>query len=121
MGSVGAEISNGLIVLRVSGKLSYPEYTEAQQTVAKLLEDRTDARILIRAQDFAGWEDEGDWGDLWFQQKSDPKIGRMAVVCEDRWTDKLTLFTGQGYRPFPVKFFSPEEEEDAQTWVRQNS
>jgi hypothetical protein len=113
--------SDGIFTVRISGRLSYANYKKAQQQVAARLEQQTGSRILILAEDFDGWEKEGDWGDLSFHFENDSRIGRMAVVCEDRWRDELTLFTGQGFRSFPIQFFSPDEEQLARTWLNEES
>ena len=117
--------SDEIYTVRISGTLSYAEFKKAQQQVAARLEQQTGSRILILAEGFDGWEKEGDWGDLSFDLsfhlENDPRIGRMAVVCEDRWRDKLTLFTGQGFRSFPIQFFSPNEAQSARTWLNEES
>ena len=117
--------SDGILTVRISGTLSYAEFKKARQQVAARLEQQKGVLILILAEDFNGWGKEGDWGDLSFDVsfhlKNDPRIGRMAVVCEDRWRDKLTLFTGQGFRSFPIQFFSPNEVESARTWLNEES
>ena len=113
--------SDRILTVRISGRLSYAKYKEAQQQVALRLEQQNGSPILILAEDFDGWEKEGDWGELSFQLANDSRIGRMAVVCEDRWRDKLTLFTGQGFRSFPIQFFSPDEEQSARAWLNEES
>jgi hypothetical protein len=85
--------SDGILTVRISGRLSYAKYKETQQQVAARLEQQKGVPILILAEGFNGWEKEGDWGELSFQLENDARIGRMAVVCEDRWRDELALFT----------------------------
>ena len=120
MGSVSVDSSDGLVIISISGKLSYSELAEGQEVAAKFLEHDSAVPILVLAGDFAGWEEEGDWGDLSFQEAFDSKIGRMAVVCENGWRDKLSLFTGQGLRQFPIQFYAAPEEEAARDWLRKN-
>ena len=118
MGKLG---SDEIYTVRISGTLSYAEYKEAQQQVAARLEQQNGSPILVLAEGFDGWEKEGDWGDLSFQLENDSRIGRMAVVCEDRWRDQLTLFTGQGFRSFPIRFFLLNEVQSARTWLNEES
>jgi stage II sporulation SpoAA-like protein len=121
MGNVSSEVSDGIFTVRISGKLNFAEYKETQQQVATRLEEQNGSSILILAEGFDGWESEGDWGDLSFQIENDSKMGRMAVVCEDRWLDNLMVFTGQGIRSFPIRFFSPNEVQSARTWLNEES
>lgn len=115
-----AEISNvegGVVTLRVSGRLTQRELAAVQAEAAGIIGTRGKIRILVRAEDFAGWEKGGTWGDFSFQVAHDDDIERMAIVGDEQWRDLTLLFTSQGLRPFPIEYFTPDRLADARAWL----
>jgi len=106
-----------LLVLRISGKLSKTQLEASQKVAIDLIEREGRARVLLLAQTFDGWEEEGNWGDLSFLMKYDSQIERIAIVGEQTWEDDLLAFTGQGMRTGQVKYFPSARVSPAQTWV----
>jgi len=109
--------ADGLVTVKVSGKLSQPELESMQQEAAKYIQAWGSIRILIVADKFEGWERTGDWGELSFHAKHDQQIQRMAIVGEKRWEDLTLLFTAKGFRPFPIEFFQTAELTRAKAWL----
>ena len=112
------ELSGALLMLIVSGKLSHAELTGMQREAARALQKHAKARILVLAEDFQGWEREGDWSDLSFQEQNDAKIERMALVGDKRWKELALAFVGQGLREFPIEYFEHGEVAKARAWLR---
>jgi hypothetical protein len=109
---------DGLLTIRVSGKLTQPDWAELQKQAGNFINQQKRIRILVIAENFEGWQRGGDWGDLAFQAKYDKQIERMAIVGEKKWEDLSLLFTAQGFRPFPIEYFQPAELRRALTWLR---
>jgi hypothetical protein len=45
------------------------------------------------------------------------KITKIALVADARKKAELMMFLGEGIRPIPMKFFSPDQIEDARKWL----
>jgi hypothetical protein len=110
-------VQGGVVALRVSGRLTQKELAAVQAEMSGIISSAGRVRILVLAQDFAGWEKGGKWSDFSFQQAHDDDIVRMAIVGEEQWRDLTLLFASKGLRPFPIEYFPPARLADAQAWL----
>lgn len=117
MGVDVIESSAGVVEVRVSGVLRHADFAESQRSIAEIIERRDPVRLLIRAERFLGWAHDGDWGDVSFQERYDPRIDRIAIVGPERWEDLALLFTGRGLRPVAIEYFRPEQLDEARRWI----
>ena len=106
--------NNEIVLFRVTGKLGKEELDIAQREAETVLQ-QGDARILVLAEDFEGWQKGGNWADLSFAERNDTFIHKMAIVADEKWRDQAAMFTMQGLRPFPIEFFTSETE--ARQWL----
>jgi hypothetical protein len=109
--------AEGVLTIRISGKLSQSELATAQKNAAEILKKRGDSRVLVLAEKFDGWEKAGEWGNLSAQTQLDAQIDRMAIVGEKRWEDVALLFTGKGIRHIDIEYFSPIDLPRARSWL----
>ncbi|MEZ5461257.1 STAS/SEC14 domain-containing protein [Dokdonella sp.] len=109
--------SDNILTMKISGKLSETELSAVQGRAVLLIRQHGAVRILVLGEDFQGWENKGDWGDLWFQAENDQYISRMAIVGERKWEELSLVFTAKGMRPFPIEYFAPSEEALARAWL----
>jgi len=109
--------TEGVLTIRISGKLRHSELATAQKNAAEMLKKKGGSRVLVLAEKFEGWEKAGDWGDLSGQQQLDAQIDRMAIVGEKRWEDVALLFTGKGIRHIEIEYFSPTDLIKARSWL----
>ncbi len=119
---MSAEILNtadGILTVKIAGKLTLPELRAVQTQAAKILEGPNKMPILIFADNFQGWEPGGDWEDKSFQKKNDPFIGKIAMVGEKKWEELAFMFIG--YRKFPVEYFKSDEIDKARAWLTNKS
>lgn len=114
------ESTGGIVTARISGKLTQPELTALQAAATELIRKHGKIRFLVIAEDFQGWEKEGDWGDISFQLENDVHIVRMALVGEKKWESLALVFTAQGLRQFPIEYFAPTELTLARAWLNQS-
>jgi hypothetical protein len=112
--------ANGIVAVKISGKLRQPELVAIEKTMAEIFRQQGKMRILILAEDFQGWERGGDWGDLSFMRENDQHMEKMAIVVDAKWKDLALIFTGKNYRECPVEYFQPEEVAQAQAWLMEN-
>ena len=74
---MGVEIldaSGHLLTFRVVGKLKKSELDRMQGSLIDIIERHGQARLLVMAEDFQGWDEESDWGDISFQVNYDRYI-----------------------------------------------
>lgn len=107
----------GLMTLRFEGKLSHPELVEAQNKAAAIFRQQGLMNVLVLADTFAGWEKEGDWGDISFQSENDQFMKKIAIVGDKQWELLTLLFVGKGLRRTPVEYFPIEGLAKARLWL----
>ena len=104
-------------VLRISGILKRSEFAAEQSAFARAIDIGSKPRLLVILENFEGWERGADWNDLDFLISHGGKIYKIAVVAESRWETLALAFAGAGVRRAPVKFFPPNELEQARSWL----
>ena len=104
-------------VLRIGGILKRSEFAAEQSALARAIDIGSKPRLLVIFENFEGWERGADWNDLDFMISHGGKISKIAIVAEPRWETLALAFTGAGVRRAPVKFFPPNELEQARSWL----
>jgi hypothetical protein len=112
------DLSGGTLMLIISGKLSEPEFKQAQAAAAVAIQRHGKVRIVVIAEDFQGWDHDGKWDDLSFQSQNDSQIECMAIVGDRRWKDPVLAFAGKGFREFPIEYFDHGQLAKARAWLR---
>jgi len=110
---------DGIVTAKITGKLTHADLTAMQQDAFGIIGREGGIRVLIICEDFQGWGKEGDWEDVSFQNKSDPYINKMALVGDKKWADLALMFTGKGFREFPIEYFEPGEIDKARAWLKE--
>ena len=108
---------NDICVLRISGILKRSEFGAGQAELARNIDTGSKPRLLVILENFEGWERGADWSDLDFMISHGGKIFKIALVAEPRWETLALAFAGAGVRRAPVKFFPPNELEQARSWL----
>jgi hypothetical protein len=109
---------NDICVLRISGMLKRSEFGAEEKALARHIDTGSKPCLLvILEENFEGWERGADWNDLDFYISHGRKISKIAIVAEARWEALALAFAGAGVRRTPVKFFRPNELEQARTWL----
>jgi hypothetical protein len=111
------DVSAGVVTARVSGTLTQTALSEMQNALAEVIRSQGKVRILVLAENFAGWERGGAWDDFSFQAQYDPSIEKMAIVGDQRWEDLALIFTAKDLRRFPIEYFTPDELGKARAWL----
>lgn len=109
--------TNDVGVLRFGGILKQSEFSAAQQEMARKIQAGGKPRLLAVADDFKGWERGADWNDLDFMIQHADDIERIAVVADPQWEAQALAFAGAGVRKAPVKFFVPDQLDEARAWL----
>jgi len=105
------------IVIRVTGTVSRREVDLAAPEIEQALELANEPlKLMIRLEDFEGWEIGGLWEDMVFSVKRRDAFGRIAVIGEstlEKWGTKLAApFAGS-----ELRFFPQESEDAARKWL----
>lgn len=111
------DVNAGVVTTRVSGTLTQAALSEMQKALAEVIRSHGKVRILVLAENFAGWERGGAWDDFSFQAHYDPSIEKMAIVGEQRWEDLALIFTAKDLRRFPIEYFTSSELDKARAWL----
>jgi stage II sporulation SpoAA-like protein len=108
---------NETCVLRISGILKRSEFGAEQRALAGHIDTGSKPRLLVILEKFEGWERGADWNDLDFLISHGGKISKIAIIAEPRWETLALAFAGAGVRRAPVKFFPPNELDQARSWL----
>ena len=109
--------SENLIVISVKGIWTFNDQKEMENRGRTEIDRSGKVRLLILAGEFAGWDKQGDWGDLTFMYECDSHIERIAIVAGQDWMDEIAIFLAAGRRQASVRFFHPGAEKDARQWL----
>jgi stage II sporulation SpoAA-like protein len=108
---------NDTCVLRISGILKRSEFGAEQSALARKIDSGSKPRLLVILENFEGWERGADWNDLDFLFGYSHKTAKIAIVADRRWETLALAFAGAGVRRAPVKFFPPNEPDQARNWL----
>lgn len=109
--------SEDLLVVNIKGTFTFEDLKEFQNKGGDEIDRSGKVKLLILAEQFSGWDKDGDWGDLTFMYEHDPYIEKIAVVAKGKWKDQILMFVGAGRRQASVRFFLPGGEKDARDWL----
>lgn len=111
------DVTDGVLTLKITGKLKQTELAAAQKQTAEIMDKQGKMRILVITENFLGWEKEGDWGDVSFSWYYDASMEKMAIVADKKWETLAVAFTAKGIRKFPIEFFEPADMDKARAWL----
>lgn len=109
------DASDGILTLKVSGRLAESELAAVQRHTAATIRTQGRVRILVLAVAFEGWDRSGGWDDLTLQAETDPHVEKMAG--DKRWEELALIFTAKGLRPFPIEYFALDDLAHARAWL----
>ncbi len=109
-----------LIVIRASGTLSEKDYKHAIPKLNHAIElAGGPLRVVIRLEDFQGWELDALWKELQFDATHVGDFDRIAVIGEsglEKWATKLSA----PFTKAEMRFFPTEHEDAAQHWLAED-
>ena len=111
------DASGKLLQLKVRGLLKKADHERIVQIAKAAIEREGKIRALIIAEDFEGWEQHEDWGDVSFMMQEGQQIEKMAIVGDEKWKDDAFAFTAKGFRATAIEFFPVSRMNEARTWL----
>ena len=112
-----ANVSDGLLTVKIAGHLKKSELVRAQASVAEMIRKYGKVQLLVFATDFLGWAREDDWSEMSSPASQDKHIEKIAIVGDKRWEDLALAFTGKGFRPVKIEYFVPADLAKARAWL----
>ena len=110
--------ANRVHVITLSGLLNWTEFQAfLNQAEARKVFAAGKVKVLIRLDDFAGWEPSDQWGDVSFFFQHDADIEKIAIVGDPRWRDEMLVFLFADYRRAEAQFFAAADLEQAEAWL----
>lgn len=102
--------------VRLSGQLRKEDYELFVPEVEALIREHGKISLLVRLEDFDGWDAGALWEDLKFDVKHFRDIERLAIVGDEKWERGMAAFC----KPFTtadVQFFPVEKIQQARDWT----
>ena len=113
------ELSNSVMTVKVMSRLKKSELDRLQAVALEPIKRWGKIRVLIIFDNFRGWELDPDWDDITFMSEWGREIEKIAIVGEEKWRDLAYAFTGKGFRPTAIEYFSPSERDQAVAWLEE--
>ncbi len=114
--AIHEQAAGRILELVVSGKLSQEDYGRFVPEAERQIERHGQVRLLVRLDDFDGWEAGALWTDLKFDLKHFNDVERLAIVGQTKFHKGMSLFS----KPFTmaeVRYFDYDRLEEARAWV----
>ncbi len=109
---------NGILIVRASGVLTAHDYEVALPEIEYAMELAGEPwRLLLRLEDFRGWEIKALWQELKFDFRHLNDPGRVAVVGDstlEEWATRLAA----PFAKAEIRFYRFERENEARRWLR---
>jgi len=106
-----------VVVVRASGTLTDADYDHAVPEIENAVQlAQGPLHVMIRLEDFHGWEIGALWQELRFDAEHEGDFGRIAVLGEttlEEWATRLSA----AFTKSEMRFFPLEREEEASAWL----
>ena len=102
---------------KISGELERSEVGQLQAAALSVIKRHGRVNALFVLDNFQGWKQSNDWGDISFMSEHDKEIGKIAVVGEEGWRDMICAFLAKGFRGAQIEYFLPGDLAKARTWL----
>jgi hypothetical protein len=105
------------ITFKITGLLKKAELAKAEKLAIEGMQSGGKVRFLILVENFLGWDNKDDWGNVSFQMRYDEQIEKIAIVCEKQWLELTEAFVGKGLRSIDIRHFTPSQTALAKAWI----
>lgn len=112
------KIDGDVITVYIRGVMRLADQKALQNMARDFIERGLYPRMLVIAEDFEGWEKSEAWGVDDFLLEHGNEIAKIAIVTEERWKERVLMFTGKGFRTTEIEYFVPSSLEEARQWLR---
>lgn len=109
-----------LYAFTASGKLTEADYQKFLPRLEEILDKQKPVSLLIRLEDFTGWEAKAAWEDMKFGMQHQGDFERIAIVGEgtlERWMTAI----GKAFVDAELQYFDSKQLQDAWEWLLQST
>jgi hypothetical protein len=117
MSAIIQQESGDFHVIRISGLLKKSEMDAVQAEAAQKLGPESAVKLLVILENFQDWDRALDWGDMNFYAEHGDKIVKIAIVGDAKHKSDWMMFSGAEFRKAPVKYFTPNQLQQARQWL----
>jgi len=114
--SVSSENGSGIVTIQASGSAPATEYEGFFAAFEKAVKQRSRVGLLLRFQDFAGWDMDALSRNVPLDIGCLLRIKRLAVIGERKWEEWIKTYCGP-FMGAAVRCFQPGQEDDARKWL----
>lgn len=107
----------GVVIVKVSSELTKSDVDQMQAAARVAIKQWGKIRVLVKLEDFRGWEKHPHWGDVTFIQEDGRNIEKMAIIGDESWRILMDAFVGKGFRSTVIEYFVPSEHASALKWL----
>jgi len=107
--------SPDLVIARLVGVITASDQAELVQFVRAAIPMAGSVRVLLRLEQFAGWNPGAhvDSGAMWL--RDDEGVSRIAIVGDPAWRAVVLTVLTQPLRRLPIEYFATEAA--ARRWL----
>lgn len=109
-----------LYAFTVSGKLTDADYRIFLPRLEAIIEKSRPVSLLLRLEDFKGWEGKAAWDDFKFGMQHQDDFERIAIVGENSLEHWMTLI-GSAFVEADLRYFDQNRQQEAWEWLMQAS
>lgn len=107
-----------IYAFKASGKLSDADYRDFTPRIEEILAQESPISLLIKLEDFAGWEARAAWDDFKFGREHQHDFARIAILGESAAEQWMTL-VGKAFVDTEVRYFDAGQSQQALEWLAQ--
>ena len=112
------ELGGKILDVTLRGKIAKEDYQLLTPEVDRAIKDHEKVRMLVRMEDFHGWNPGGLWEDIKFDMRHFADIERLALVGDKRWEAGMAVFC----KPFTtakIRYFDKSNSDEADMWIHE--
>ena len=109
------ELSGNLLTVKIKGILTKLELEKIQSEALSTIKKKI--KIMVKLEDFMGWELGADWGDIKFAAQHD-HIEKIAIVGDEKLKDLVFAYVGNPFRKLAIEYFDVSQIDKARTWIK---
>lgn len=112
--------ADGLVSIRVSGKVEKQEWEQVTDTVNEAMSQHEQVTLYANLSDLEGMSPGAIFEDMRFSLKNLSnldQLGRVAVVTDSILIEKATEASAKIFSDLEARVFSQEEDAEARLWV----
>lgn len=112
-------IDDAVLYVRISGIMKLADQQSLQASGMELIAQHKKVRLLVTLENFQGWEQGVDWGDIGFLLAYGNDVAKIAFVGDERWKDLAFAFVGKGLRTTEIEFFPASSSKEVESWIHE--